>query len=140
MRRVVGILIVLVIVGLGVAGMMMASTSPTGAANGFLTAFSRGDAKGCVQYAYLDGMTDEQAEAAWKKTLHYAEHFRFAWRIKGESIPNPNEATVDMEFVKTADAPSAYPENYSLPMIKINGKWKVDARQINRTMIPALPR
>jgi len=114
--------------------------SPAAAANEFMAALAKADVKKLAQVGLLEGVDAQKAEAIWRQTLDRSEYFRFQWRVKNTTQPTDDTASVVMDYIKNADSPSAYPENYSLPMMKIDGKWKVDVRRIPRDMYPDLPR
>lgn len=119
---------------------VLASAGPQGVAQEFLIALANQDTKGLVRTSYLEGLDDEKAAKEWEKTLDRAEYYRFTWQMKSSVVSSDTTASVAIDFYRNAARASGYAENYAIPMLKINGKWKVDVRQINRTMFPGLPR
>ena len=120
---------------------LLASESPEGAAQKFMVALAKRDAKTLADRSYFTPKRERATVVAdWEKTLDRAEFFRFVWRFKGyNELPN-DRATVSMEFVRDAGTKWAYEENFSLDMVKEDGRWKVDVLGMSREMFPALPR
>jgi hypothetical protein len=135
------VLAVLVLAALIVTLALFGGEAPTTAANRFLLALGKGDVKTLADMSYFSPERPrQQVEADWRKTLTYARHFVFAWRVKSDRRPTPDRAIVALSFVKDAHKSGSYEENFILDMVKVGGKWKVDVQAINREMFPALPR
>lgn len=140
MRRFGCALAAVVAIVAGALIFILAGSGPQGVAQEFLVALANQDGKTLVKTSYLEGLTDDQALQQWQKTLDRTLYYRFTWRIKSAVVSSDNSASVALDFYRNASRSSGYAENYALPLVKVDGKWKVDVRQINRTMYPALPR
>lgn len=115
------------------------STATVGAR--FMTALAKGDVDTLTQMSFMGDETPDQVRKQWDYTVHgVGQYYRFRWHITGTSQANDNTAAVLLQVARNADTPSAYDENYQLPLVKVNGGWKVDVRNISRDMFPALPR
>lgn len=139
-RAFLSVLVVAVILAAGAVFFFMAGSSPSSVANDFMVALAHGDVKQLGELSYIEGDSPQQLEDAWKVTLDRGKYYRFFWRVKNSVQPTPDQATVTMDFQRNADQSSSYPEDYALNLVRVGGKWKVDVRQISRTMFPGLPR
>lgn len=119
---------------------LLAGESPTGAGSKFFTALANGDSKQLAELSYMDGLSKDQVEQKWKESYEVSKFWLFNCRIKGYTNQDENSATIQLEWVKNASSPGSYPEEFELPMVKVDGKWKVDVRAISREMYPGLPR
>lgn len=131
------ITVVLVAAALGL--FLLAGESPTGVGTKFLTALANGNTKTLAELSYMEGKTPSEVEEAWKETYEASKYWYFAYQVKGSTEQDDSSATVRLGWVKNASNPSAFEENFALPMIKVDGKWKVDVRAISREMYPNLP-
>lgn len=132
--------LVAIVVVLG-ALFVFSGEAATSAAARFMTALSRGDAKTLAQMSYFNPPREEgDVQRAWERTLNIGRHYRFVWMIKASKSPAPGRSSVTMEVTRDADKGTAYAENFSLDLIQVDGKWKVDIRSISRALYPALPR
>jgi hypothetical protein len=119
---------------------LFAGESPSGVAGKFLTALAKGDSKTLAELSYMEGLTTEQVEQRWKETHEVSKHWVFSYQIKDTKEQNATNTTVVLDWIKNAVNPSAYAEKFELPMVKRDGKWKVDVRGLSREMYPSLPR
>lgn len=119
---------------------LLAGESPTGVGTKFLTALANGNEKQLAEFGYMDGLTPAQMEEKWKETHEVSKYWLFAYRVQGTTNQDENSATIRLEWIKNATNPASYGEKFELPMVKVDGKWKVDVRAISREMYPALPR
>lgn len=134
------LVVVVLVLALGGVFFVISGASASSTADNFMEALARGNAKKLAELGYLEGMTPDQAEKAWTKTVDHGMYYRFFWHVKTSSQPTPDTATVTMDVARNADTQSSYGEDYSLNLIKMDGKWKVDVRQIPRDLYPGLPR
>ncbi len=133
---------VLLIFGLSFLGL----DSPTSAASRFMGALASGDYKTVAatsQAAKKPGESIEDArkrlEEEWKFAIETAgKHYRFRYRLLGQIVTG-DKGAVNMQVWKNYSA-SAYEENFDLPMVKDEGKWKVAVRGMSRKWYPAVPR
>lgn len=133
---------VLLIIGLSFLGL----DSPTGTAARFMGALASGDYKtvaAASQVVAKPGESPEDArkriEEEWKFATETAgKHYRFRYRLMGQIIEG-DQAAVNMQVWKNYSA-AAYEENFDLPLVKSEGKWKVAIRGMSRKWFPAVPR
>ncbi len=139
--RVSIIVIITVVLVAGVVGLfLLAGESPTGVGTRFLTALANGDAKTLADLSYMEGKSPAEIEGAWKETYESSKYWLFAYKVIGSTEQDSSSATIRLDWVKNIANPSAYAEKFELPMVKVDGKWKVDVRAISREMYPNLPR
>jgi hypothetical protein len=120
--------------------------SPTGAAGKFMGALATGDYKTVASVSHVEPRPGESPEDAkkrieeeWKFATEVAgKHYRFRYRILGQVMEGEN-AAINMQVWKNY-SPSAYEENFDLPMVKSDGKWKVAVRGMSRKWYPGVPR
>jgi hypothetical protein len=129
-----GIVGVLVLVGV----ILFGGDSPTSVANRFLVALARGDVDTLMDLSYFEG--DRQSlRIQWDYATKVAgPYYRFTWRIVTEKIASEQSAAVKTQFERDY-GPGSYPENIDIPLVKSDGRWKVDVRGLYRRMYPALP-
>jgi hypothetical protein len=135
---VIGIVCVVMLVG--VIFFLQGAESPATRANAFLIALGQGDVDGILSTSTFGDEPVESVRKKWEKTVHRAEFYRFHWDIKGTANASEEEANVAVDMYKHADNPNTTSARVQIPMIKIDGKWYVDAKSLNRDMYPALPR
>lgn len=119
---------------------LLAGESPTGVGTKFLTALANGNEKQLAELSHMDGLTQAQIEEKWKGTYETSKYWLFAYRVLGTTKQDANTATIRLDWIKNAANPGSYEEKFELPMVLIDGKWKVDVRAISREMYPGLPR
>lgn len=114
--------------------------NPTAAASQFMEALAKGDVPTLTRLSHMEGRTPEQVREAWEFTTSVpGKHYRFVWNFTGQFQPNDTTATVSMRVWRNF-GPAAFDEKFELPLVKKDGQWKVDVREINREMYPGLPR
>lgn len=134
------IVILVALVAAVVVLFIMAGDSPSGVAGRFLTALAKGDTKTLTELTYMEGKTPDQIKEAWDQTKAVTKYWQFQWKIQDSKDQDADNATVVLAWTKNSSSPSSYEEKYELPLLKRDGKWKVDVRGISREMYPALPR
>ncbi len=136
------IVLALSAVGLGIVGLVvLGGESPETVGNRFLTALATGDVKTLTELSYFNPPREAaRVQADWERTMGYSRYYRFAWRMRSSTTPAPDRANVQFDFIRDALAPNAYDERYSLDLVKVDGRWKVDVQAVNRQMFPSLPR
>lgn len=139
-RTSIVIIITVALVAAVVGLFLLAGESPTGVAGQFLTALGKGDTKTLAKLSYMDGLSEAEIEKRWQETHELSKYWAFAFKVRDANEQDPDNATVRLDWVKNAASGSAYEEKYELPMVKKDGKWKIDVRGISREMYPALPR
>lgn len=137
----VAVVAVLCIAGvLGVLIFGRSGNTPAGAVNSFFRALGDGDVDGVIKSSYLGDEPEDRAREKWKETIHNAEYWRFAWQIKETFTTDPEQAAVVIDMYKNFGVKQQEAEHYQVPVTKIDGTWKVDAKGLNREMYPSLPR
>lgn len=134
---VLGLIGVVVIVVLFLIG----GRSATSVAAEFMSALGKHDVAKLTELSYMDGDTPEQVRKKWEYTTQVAApYYRFKWQFLGESSAAPDTSAVRLWVWRDAQSPASYEEKFEIPMVKVDGKWKVDVRGLNRLMYPGLPR
>jgi hypothetical protein len=133
----IGLILLLIV---GAVFFLMADTSPTSVANDFLVALAKGDKKGLANLGYIEGASESQAEDIWAKTLDRGEYFRFVWNIRQSAQSSPTHASVEFDLVRNIDRGATKEDDFQIPLIKIDGHWRVEVRGIPRGIYPGLPR
>jgi hypothetical protein len=115
--------------------------SPETVAHDFMNALVMGDADTLAKLSYMDPDTPEQIRSKWDFTVHKAgPHYRFVWEPRGSVEPDSENAAVRIGVYRNVLRERELADPYELPLVKVNGHWKVDVRAINREMYPGLPR
>jgi hypothetical protein len=134
------VVVTIALVAAVLALFLLAGNSPSTIATKFLIALSKGDAKTLAENSYMEGVSPSEAEKRWAKTYETSKYWVFAYQILDTKEQDANNATVRLDWIKSANSGSSYSEKYELPMVRKDGQWKVDVRGISREMYPALPR
>jgi hypothetical protein len=133
------------IVGMIVASLAFAKEDASAVGAQFMDALARHDAEKLTELSFIEKSEKVSAEEArkqlfeqWNFSVNTAgKHYPFVWKSSGSIKSTDTEATVIVMINK--GGPNGYDEKYELPMEKVDGKWKVVASSISRTMFPALP-
>jgi hypothetical protein len=122
-------------------GYIFSQESLNTVASRFMSALATGDVNTLSENSYLGTESKDEIHKQWDYAVNdVAKYYRFTWRITGSMQQSEDSGAVRLSVAKNADGPGAYEENFALPVIKVNGKWLVDVRNISRDMYPALPR
>jgi len=132
----------------GVAGLaaiifLFALTGESAQAVGtrFMAALAKGDVKTLTDISYAPGTEPEELEKQWDYAVNTAgKHYRFVYKIVTTSNANDETATVRMMVVRNVDSDQGYEEKFELPMVKKDGRWRVEIRSLDRRIFPQLPR
>lgn len=132
------LVIVAALCALGITGLLLfSSPSPKQVANEFMIALAKGDVDGLLRLGYLGNDTEKEAREKWEFATKVAgPYFRFKWTIGGMSQPDPESASVEIML----DTGTGSAEKFEMALLRIDGQWRVDVREINRSMYPGLPR
>jgi hypothetical protein len=126
-----------------VAGMsvlfLSAGETPSSTVGRFMMALATDNEETLTNLSYMGDQPVEQTRKEWAETMKSTKNFLFAWRVVSDT-ENGNNAVVKLKFAKDARSKMAYEDDLEIPLVKIQGKWKVDVRQIQRDMYPNLPR
>jgi len=134
---VLAILAIVIVVGLA----FMSSGSPTSAAAKFLWALQRHNVDELVELSNVPEGDKAKLRQDWEFNLNVAsKYYNFAWGISHAKQITNDQAVVAVKIKKNAEKPTAYEENFELPMVKVNGQWKVDIYRLSRKIYPSLPR
>lgn len=130
-----GIIVIMVAVIL-----IFSQESPKAAGTRFMDAMARGDVKTISSLSVLGKDDQPTIEKKWDRALNFVgKHYGFTWMITAESKASETSAAVRMQVERNIQDPSFYEEKFELPMIKVNGKWKVDVGNLDRRIFPGLP-
>lgn len=136
--------ITIAITFLGIAGalalgilMLFSKESPQTACNRFLDALASGNVDTLVETSYYEG-SKEDLRASWKYATDVGQHYLFHWETVSVKEHDENSAAV-LSQIERNFGPSSYPEKIDIPMVKVDGRWKVDVRGLFRGLYPALP-
>jgi len=136
------LLIALCVAAAAIVGLVFFSgESPLTASNRFMLALADGDAQELADMSFFTpDRPRDQKVADWEKTIDRGKYYRFTWRVTTEQRPSDDRATVKMLLARNFFSGQAYEEDFSLDLVKVNGKWLVDVRGMNRSLYPALPK
>lgn len=117
----------------------LAGEGPASVAGRFMGALARGNYKQLAEMSYFPDKDQKTVEEEWKYATQVGgRHYLFAYEIFGQVEATSKTASVRMKMTRNL-SPSAYEENQSLPLIKADGKWKVDVRAMSRQIYPFMP-
>lgn len=118
-----------------------AGESPAMAAGRFLLALQKRDVETLTELSYVPHGDTEAIRKDWDFTVNVANpNYRFVYRVLHVKELGGDEAVATVEMKKDAFSPAAYEENFQLPLVRKQGRWKVDVYNMSRKMYPALPR
>jgi hypothetical protein len=121
--------------------LIFSKQSLSNAGGQFMDALARGDVDKLTELSQVSGENSDQIRKQWEFATQVAgKNYSFRWRITSESEIDSNDGTVKLSVTRNAASPSSYEENYALPMVKVNGLWKVDVANVSREMYPGMPK
>lgn len=109
-------------------------------AGNFMTALAKGDVPELVRLSHMPEVSNEDLKKKWEFTVDAGKYYRFTWKITAVEQLTETTGTAKMQVMRNATSGSSYEENFQLPLVKIDGEWKVDVSSMNRGLYPALPR
>lgn len=110
-------------------------------ASKFMSGLATGDVETLSSLTYMSETSDEDVKKKWSFAVNDAgKYYKFQWKILGAKENDEKTAAVRMHIWRNSNTAATYEENFQLPMVKVNGQWKVDVRAISREMYPGLPR
>lgn len=135
-------MIVAIVMGVLAIGVLLFANQqdPRQVANRFMISLAKGDVNQLCELSYYQGDPEDLKKQWTFATQTAGKHFLFTWQLKDEKVASPTEAAVQMDFTSNALSSGSYSENKELPMVKVDGKWKVDVTAIDRSIYPDLPR
>ncbi len=114
--------------------------SPRAAGTRFMDALARHDVAAVSSMSVLGKDDPETIKKKWDRAINIVGfHYGFAWTITGEVKSTDTSAAVRMQLERNIQAGGSYEEKFELPMIKVDGKWKVDVGGLDRRIFPGLP-
>lgn len=143
-RRTLGRINIIILFGalglIAIASLLFfAKESPETAAVQFMDALARKDVDRLVQLSFLDSPTTPLKQQ-WDECVNiYAKHFNFVWELKTSLRNSADRATVRVEYYKFQGAAAGLEGPFELPLIEIDGEWKVDLSSLSKEFFPALP-
>lgn len=123
------------------AGFFFVQQSVATVGSQFMDALARGDVNKLTEMSYMADLPKEEIRKRWDFTVNKAApYYRFTWAITDSGETAGNAGYVRLNVTRNAGTPGGYDEPFELPLLKIDGQWKVDVRAISRDMYPGLPR
>ena len=120
--------------------MVMLGQSPQSAANEFMQALAAGDVETLTELSHLPDPSRPVSDQ-WKDTFDlYAKNYVFGYEMGSTEKMGPNDAVVKVTVVEFRGPEMHENDTANLPLKKVDGKWKVDLRDLTRTFFPGLPR
>lgn len=132
-----GLLGVFLIVGLA----FFSGESASVAATRFMSALASRDIDTLTATSYIEKAPPYDIRKQWEYCMKVANpNYSFEWNVLGEVQPDDKTASVRLDIKRESNSPASYFEKFGLPLVKIDNKWLVDVRSIDRDMYPFLPR
>lgn len=119
---------------------IMSGESSQAAATRFMNALGKGDITTLTAMSDMPGTSQEEIRDAWKRTTTIGKHYIFTYKINSTLDANDQTSMVRMMVVRNADREGGYEEKFELPLVKKDGKWKVEVMGLDRRLYPGLPR
>lgn len=133
------------LLGLLVIGVVvfLSGESSQAAATRFMNALGKGDVSTLVSMSDMPGKSPEEIKRDWEYTTKVAgPHYIFTYKITSNLDANEQStiSMVRMMVTRNVDRDDSYEEKFELPMVKKDGKWKVEVLGLDRRLYPGLPR
>lgn len=131
---------------LGVVALLFLGSGqqPETVATEFMSDLARGDVKGLTDLSYVQGMSPDELAKKWDFAVHEAgKYYTFSYQILETSRQDSESAAIKMQVKRHLEHPGLYVDTYELPLVKTaqtGGKWKVDVRELDHDIFPAIPR
>lgn len=137
----VSLLTVLVIASLVFLGAIVAfsrnTDSPETAVVAFMDALARNDAKALTATSYVDGESNEELLKKWETSCRYTKTYLFQWTFKGSKTLDESSGVAKIGMYGIG---ASMEQDFNIPLVKHDGKWKVDLAVVDRAFFPSLPR
>jgi hypothetical protein len=119
----------------------LSGVSPQRAGEEFMVALAKKDVRKLVEMSYLPNPS-APLESQWEDCVNgKARNFMFMWVWEeGTSRPTNDEAVLRLHLIEFRGATQDATDTYELPLIKRDGRWKVDLRGLTRKFFPDLPK
>lgn len=123
-----------------IAVLSLAAQSPEAAADEFMRALAKHDVDTLTEMSYLPD-ADPPLKEQWQTCVKRAKHYVFLWEYYGIKRISDDEASIRLAIMEFRGAQGgAEGEEVELPLIRHEGRWKVDLTSLSRRFFPALPR
>lgn len=130
------------VLGLAAIGiiLLLSERSPESAAETFMVALAKHDVKTLAEMSYLEGAS-APLENLWRDCVeNKAKNYVFMWNWEGFRREGADEAVGRITITEFKGPVSDDNETVELPLVKRDGKWKVDLASLSRKFFPCLPR
>jgi hypothetical protein len=133
--------IIAVLIGVSVMYATTSGDSPESAGSKFMSALAKGDVDQLTDLSYVVNATPADIHQKWDFACHTAgPYYHFKWRANGAIIADQDTAALKIWYTKDANARGSYEDTFELPLIRVNGHWKVDVSSMDHSIYPAMPR
>jgi hypothetical protein len=133
---IVGVICVLLIIPL----LCASKKGPEYTAAQFMTALGNGDVNGLSKLSSMGNLTEDQMREKWQKTINDSKYYMFTWRITDVTTVSDSTAAIKMQMRRDLKVHLGDDEMpFEIPVVKVNGEWKVPVYQIDREIYPYLP-
>jgi hypothetical protein len=106
-----------------------------------MEALAKHDVDTLTKMTMMTGASQDNIRKQWDFSVNKAErYYEFGYRIESSAQANDHAASVKVQMTKDIDHPGSYEELMELPMVKVDGQWKVDVRALSRDFYNCLPR
>lgn len=119
--------------------LVLSQNSPDVAGEQFMKALAKKDVNKLVELSYMENpsapLKDQWADTVNNKARTYV--FLWVWE---SSRRQGDEAVLLVHLIEFKGPVQSDSETFELPLVRKEGKWKVDLRSLSRKFFPALPR
>jgi len=107
----------------------------------FMSALAKGDVDTLTDMSYLGSEPKDSIRKKWDFAVNkVGKYYHFAWKVTSANQADANSGAVRLSVMRNVDSGGSYEENFQLPLVRTDGQWKVDVKNISREMFPGLPR
>ena len=119
----------------------LAGPSAGSTAGDFLRALQAGNVDRLTELSNVPKGEEAKLRKQWEFCIHAATpYYNFLWRSSFTKKITDEAEVVHIKLFKNADKPGSYDEDFEIPMVKVDGRWKVDIYRLTSKLYPALPR
>lgn len=121
--------------------MMLSGGSAASTAQEFMLALQRRDVDKLTELSNVAPAQKEKLHKQWDFCINTATPtYNFRWQFQYTQSTGPDSEVAMIKMWKSADAPGSYDELFQIPLVKIDGTWKVDVYRMSAKFYPAIPR
>jgi hypothetical protein len=143
----VGSLVLVIVIAVYVFIAAWRQDTPEKAAHRFLLALAKKDLDTLMELSYWEG-SPEDLRQQWDFCVNKAaKHYVFMWRLLSTRKVSEDRAAVRVSILefRASRAQGAYgtelqPGGMEMPLVRVDGRWKVDLMSLTRRFFPFLPR